>query len=1360
MKFFRSHFFILCLILTNAGFAIGQTLPLTENKKVVIAVDRDFPPLSLINVEGFPAGIVVDIWKLWSKKSGRSLEFQARARSNTLRALQSGEADIHSGLFRNEEREKWLDFSQAFYEIKTGLFYLVSHEAPLGLGSLSGQLVGVVKESHQASWLAQNHPEIKRLLLEDEEQLIQKARKGEIKAFLGEEPRVELFLNQLGLRGEFEKSKETLFRDEVFFAVRKGEDKLLTLFNEGFKKISREELQKIEARWIADPSRRFYQTPQPVSSSSEKGISLGEDALIEFSFVWHAAAALGAIILFGLLWLFQIQKQKRALQVREETINKIFENTPEPLFINLLSDDKLHKVNRAALEFHQMTETDLLNTKPIDAYVNPEDWLRIVEMLKTTETVTNFECKIKKLGTGEHCWCQISVVQDTYFGESVRIVSIHDITGRKLAEEEMKRTSNLIREKEAQLSTVINNMSGGIILIDKELNIQVFNEQAFSYINFPLNLIQKGSPLVTLIRSRAERGDYGHGDPEELVAERIQKYRESIENGKVVQYEDQVLGNNTLEVTLSPTDDGGAVLVVNDVTERKRAEKELAEKETQLRVVLDHMPGGIRYIDKDKNYVFFNSKYLELYDFPEGLLKIGESNRCENLYQAERGDFGPGAPEQLTDSWLGALPVDTELTSWERSTVHGKTLQVNTAPIPGGGVANIVTDITERKLLELELKEREETINMIFESIPQQLSVIRISDGKSLRNNDATAEFHQLSKEELLKKDVKSIYVNLEDYYCLLEKLRKRETISNLELEVKKIGTGEICWIATSISVVKYFGEAVFISASSDITKKKQAEKELKLAVEAAQIANHAKSEFLANMSHEIRTPMNSILGFTELLSEQIQDPKQKNFLSSIQSSGKSLLRLINDILDLSKIEAGKLELEYKAVNPHRIFEEMQIIFSQKVAEKGLDFLIEIDPDFPHSLLLDEIRLRQVLLNLIGNAIKFTESGFIKLTLQGSHPEGVPNKLDLTFSVQDTGIGIPVEQQELIFTAFEQQEGQNINKYGGTGLGLAISKRLIEMMKGQLSVSSEAGPGNPPLQLDDFKGSEKTGTPLAPHTGGSTFSVILKNVEVLTNDEPIEQEEELLFNFNAVRFEPATILIADDIEFNRNLVKGYLGPYDIDFYEASNGKVAIDVARRVHPDLVLMDVKMPVMGGYEATELLKNDSSTRDIPVVALTASAMLQSEKAARELCDGYLRKPISRTDLVKELMNFLKHSIEDSSIESVQVEQDEAFSAASFQIENPEPAVAAKLPELLEFLEGKQEVLETLQQAMAIDDIIAFAIQIQDAGTDYQVPMLVAWGERLESQASFFELDQLPETMSEYLKIKDAILLHISSN
>ncbi len=248
-----------------------------------------------------------------------------------------------------------------------------------------------------------------------------------------------------------------------------------------------------------------------------------------------------------------------------------------------------------------------------------------------------------------------------------------------------------------------------------------------------------------------------------------------------------------------------------------------------------------------------------------------------------------------------------------------------------------------------------------------------------------------------------------------------------------------------------------------------------------AKNANELKSNFLSSMSHEIRTPMNAIMGFSELLNNTVEDPRQKQYIASILSSGKTLLLLINDILDLSKIQSGKIDLQYRAVDPGKLFNGISRIFSTKIKEKGLKFITEIDKKLPGALYMDEVRMRQVLFNIVGNSVKFTSSGYIKLRVEGTYIKD-KGKIGLVFSVKDTGIGISAEDKKIVFDAFKQSKNLSIKKSGGMGLGLSIAKKLVTAMGGTISVESTAGKG-------------------------STFTVKLKNISVASiKDLPEEKD--------------------------------------------------------------------------------------------------------------------------------------------------------------------------------------------------------------------------------------------------------------
>jgi signal transduction histidine kinase/CheY-like chemotaxis protein len=401
----------------------------------------------------------------------------------------------------------------------------------------------------------------------------------------------------------------------------------------------------------------------------------------------------------------------------------------------------------------------------------------------------------------------------------------------------------------------------------------------------------------------------------------------------------------------------------------------------------------------------------------------------------------------------------------------------------------------------------------------------------------------------------------------------------------------------------------------NEIEQRLMIEQALIRAKSNADAANLAKSEFLANMSHEIRTPMNAILGFASLMSEQTQNEKHRFYLHAISSSGNALLQILNDILDLSKIEAGRLDIRLAAVNPYRLFQEVYDVMRFKVQEKRLDFETDIDSTLPEWLLLDDVRLRQVLLNLLSNAVKFTHQGSVRMRVRSLYPDDDRSKVDIIIQVEDTGIGIPSEQHQRVFEPFRQQESQNTKQYGGTGLGLSICQRLVQMMGGSITLTSAVGMG-------------------------STFAVTLHNVDVASAAPSEAETSEVQAFMQAMEFEPATVMIVDDIPLNRRLLIDFLEGKHLRLVEASNGREALKLAASERPDAILMDIKMNDMNGYEALTLLRVSEQTCAIPVIAATASVMKEdAERVLQAGFDGMLHKPIRKVDVLKELSRFLPY-------------------------------------------------------------------------------------------------------------------------
>ena len=460
---------------------------------------------------------------------------------------------------------------------------------------------------------------------------------------------------------------------------------------------------------------------------------------------------------------------------------------------------------------------------------------------------------------------------------------------------------------------------------------------------------------------------------------------------------------------------------------------------------------------------------------------------------------------------------------------------------------------------------------------------------------------------------------------------------------------------------------------------------ELAHAKQEAEEANSMKSEFLANMSHEIRTPINAIIGFTNLLEENIKTPRYRNYIQSVKSSSKLLLRIINDILDLSKVEAGKMHIELAPTNLHEVANELHAIFLLKTRAKGLDFEISVDEAINYPLMLDEIRLRQILLNLVSNAIKFTPKGSIRVRFRTI---ALNSHVTLIISVEDEGIGIPADQQEAIFDAFTQQKGQTNKEYGGTGLGLAIVKKLLLLMNGEIHLKSTPGKG-------------------------SLFTMTLKDVRI--SSEKLEKAEKS--PHPKLVFEPALILVADDIRANRKLIEAFLKEYPFTLLQAENGQEAIELLEHNRVDLVLMDVKMPILDGFEAARKLKE---RYPVPVIAMTASLDEAKEAQDNTVFDACLEKPLCASELLHTLSHYLN-----------------CTTHTRLKNEKSYPVTVQELHTQLQACAGLENALKSAKEDGNMESIERFARLLEECSQSEQIELFHPIAEQLLQAVESFDIE-----------------------
>jgi len=476
-----------------------------------------------------------------------------------------------------------------------------------------------------------------------------------------------------------------------------------------------------------------------------------------------------------------------------------------------------------------------------------------------------------------------------------------------------------------------------------------------------------------------------------------------------------------------------------------------------------------------------------------------------------------------------------------------------------------------------------------------------------------------------------------------------------------------------------------------------------------AETANRSKSEFLANMSHEIRTPLNAILGFSEALYHLAESSKQQKMIVSILNGGNLLLTLLNDILDLSKIEAGKLEINQMPFDMADSFQDVLSLFQEKANSKGLSLQYNISPNFPKAIVLDEIRIKQILYNLVGNSIKFTQNGSVQVNMEFIPLEATSG--ELIIEVKDTGIGIPLSQHEEIFEAFKQQSAQLNRQHGGTGLGLTISKKLIEQMKGSITLESTLG-------------------------NGSTFRVVFPSVEV--NDVTTTRQR-FFENVQEVLFMNATLLIVDDVLSNIEIIEDLLESSGLNIHFATSGKAGLEKVRSVHPDIILLDLRMPGMDGYEVAKTIKSDPLFSDIPIIAYTASVMSSAIIEATMNFDGFLYKPVRKAELMKVFKQFLLH------------EQNPLYGLEP-SVEPVAPTMLNtdlldKLPQIIAILQ--EELLpewENIKDTFILFKIEAFATQLTELANEFEFAYLADYAVRIKEQVDSIDLERIKLTLNEF--------------
>ncbi len=764
-------------------------------------------------------------------------------------------------------------------------------------------------------------------------------------------------------------------------------------------------------------------------------------------------------------------------------------------------------------------------------------------------------------------------------------------------------------------------------------------------------------------------------------------------------------GQALWDETSQPTRMSGSI---QDIHDRKLAEAALKTSEQQFRTLVENIPSMVYRcgLKPPRHVRYVSEAVLAITGYPAGEFIDGEPRNFGELILPE--DAG-GVVLAVDRGIASGEPYELEYrirhADGSIRWVSEKGRAVYDAQGEALWLDGVITDITEHKRAEEEFRQQAQLNQILLDSLPPVTLLLKPRTREIVACNRTGKEVGAIPGAVCFRTWGRS---DRPCPWCLAEKAWRTGEPQHLQTW----GMGRY-WDAHWIPIT----DELYLHYALDITESKEAEEELARAKIAAEAASRAKSEFLANMSHEIRTPMTAIMGFTDLLmSLELPVAERREYLGTIHRNAEHLLQIINDILDLSKIEAEKLQLEQADCSPWQILEDVRSLMSVRAKEKQLNLEIEHTFPLPASIRTDPIRLRQILVNLVANAIKFTERGKVTMAVRFPQQEDTPPWIE--FEVSDTGIGMSEDEIGHLFTPFTQGDMSTTRRFGGTGLGLSISRRLAEALGGQITVASELG-------------------------RGSTFCVAidpgpLENVRLLDelpSDLVDGEEPAVLRKDTGLR---GRVLLAEDAPEVRTLLGLMLKAWGLDVDFASNGKVAVEkvLAPGVtgqQYDAILMDIQMPEMDGFEATQRLRQGGC--QTPILALTAHAMADDRQRCLDAgCNDYVSKPIDCDQLFGSL--------------SLHLGGEHTAGSSAEEPHPPGDLAAEKVALMAEFLKelpGRAAEFSAALDAQDWDQLALLAHRMKGTAAIYELPSISQAARQLEQLAKDADLTRIEPVVAE---------------
>ncbi|MBI5607256.1 MAG: PAS domain S-box protein [Deltaproteobacteria bacterium] len=873
--------------------------------------------------------------------------------------------------------------------------------------------------------------------------------------------------------------------------------------------------------------------------------------------------------------------------------------------------------------------------------------------------------------------------------------------------ESAKADAALRAERRDRVRTVLSDTPYPVLLVETGGAIAFANRALCTMLGYDASELE-GRPVEDLA-------------PPAVRAEHIQMRQSYAENHNV----QPMLGRRDLlavrkdgsplpvAITLVPyTVEGTGYMLasIQDVSEQRSAQTALQISEQRFRNLADNLPGAVyrEPLDAEGSSEYLSKGMSALLGRP---MVAGDPD-LPRWRDFVHGDDWQRYHDALARQLATGEPLDIEhrivrpdgTIRW----VHNVAVLSSDATGQPRYRDGRLIDVTDRRKALAELEEQRSLLQAIIDSLDGALAVTD-QDGRFLTVNHKWEAYRGVTRALVMGHSVASARGSgvLPNWREVVVKVEQLGEVRVVELESVRDSSPRT--FRSTISPLRDDTGALrgTCAYSVDVTTERTLQRDLAAAHDAALAASRSKSAFIANMSHEIRTPMNAILGFADLLAQRLADEEARSHAEIIASSGRALLRLIDDVLDLAKVEAGKMELQPVVLHLPSMLADLERLLRPRAAGKGVALRLEIDPAVPADLIADETRLRQVLLNLLSNAIKFTDHGHVKLTVSRADTPEAPGSVGLCFEVSDTGIGVAPEQQARIFEAFEQSAGQDHAKYGGTGLGLSITRRIVELMSGRITLQSVPGQG-------------------------STFTVLLPAVEVSASSArpgPLQRQRRERFVANRV-------LIVDDSAPNRHVFREYLRDTGLTVQTAGDGEEALQIVRSERPALVVTDLVMPGLSGEDLIARLRGDATTAKLPIVVLTASGIHGSHSGVRAVVDGFVLKPVTRADLLAELARHLPLAPDLPG----------ATPQASTAVTTQASQVIASADGSAELLQELRDEWATLHGSGDLDGIASFADKVIQFGQRRHDPLARRFGRRLSKAAADCALDEIERSMREF--------------